>query len=305
MRNYLLAGGLLGWCVFGMTSLEAQGAPIVIDHTAVAQVGSLPQSVIDRSASDLSFYFAHASVGVGMYQALQTLHDENPTRYPLGVVSVSGTAAPATVSPGMVYEDYRGNPDGGWTEKVDMFAGQLSNGWGARSKVVMNKFCYIDVSTELNYYAISNVNHTAMSELESLYPNTTFVYMTIPLTIADPGDENSLWYNRWRTEFNDQLRAWTRANNKALFDVADIQAWSTTGTQTTFIMDGQTYQSLTPQYAGPDSQHPNDLGSRQLALGFYALGASLVPEPGLVMLLAATSVPLLLLRPVRMRKAAR
>ena len=187
-----------------------------------------------------------------MYQALQTLHDENPTRYPLGVVSVSGTAAPATVSPGMVYEDYRGNPDGGWTEKVDMFAGQLSNGWGARSKVVMNKFCLYRCVHRAELLCDQQCEpHRDERVGNRSIPNTTFVYMTIPLTIADPGDENSLWYNRWRTEFNDQLRAWTRANNKALFDVADIQAWSTTGTQTTFIMDGQTYQSLTPQYAGP------------------------------------------------------
>lgn len=295
MRNYLLAGGLLGWCIFGITALKAQGAPIVIDHTAVAQVGSLPQSVIDRTASDLSFYFAHASVGVGMYQGLQVLHDENPARYPLDVVSVYGDAAPATVSSGIVYEDDRGNP--GWKEKVDMFADQLANGWGAKSKVVMNKFCYIDMSAELDYYAIANANHTAMSELELLYPNTRFVYMTLPLTIADPEDEISLWFNRSRTEFNDQLRAWTRANNKTLFDVADIQAWSTTGIQTTFVMDGQTYQSLTPEYAGPDGQHPNDLGSRQLALGFYALGASLVPEPTFAMLVAAGAMPLLLVRP--------
>ena len=153
MRSWVLSSGLLALCMIGQ---QTQAAAIIIDHTAVSQVGSIPQATIDKVASDLSFYFSHASVGSNICSGLQSLNTTDSVRYPLDVTSTGGSAAPATVTPGRVYENARGNP--GWQAKVDNFATELGTGWGSRGRVVLNKFCYIDPDADFTYYAVSNGN---------------------------------------------------------------------------------------------------------------------------------------------------
>ena len=257
-------------CLFCiMIVCPVAGAAVVIDHASIAGVDSLPQATMNQIGSDLSFFFAHASVGANIVAGLNQLHTTSPSYYTLTTV-YEDAVPPTTTTAGRVYEYNRGNPS--WQAKVDGFKTDMDNGWGAKVSVVLNKFCYIDPAVALDYYAISNANGSAMSQLEAAYPGTKFVYMTVPYTTAADST------NAQRNTFNAALRAWVRANNKVLLDVADIEAYDANGTAATFVLGGTTYQRLFDGFSS-DGGHLNDAGSQQVAKAFYALGAQLVQTP--------------------------
>ena len=61
-----------------------------------------------------------------------------------------------------------------------------------------------------------------MNQLENEFQNVRFVYMTGHLTGTGP---NGALYQR-----NNQIRNFVRANNKILFDFADIEGYAPDGT---------------------------------------------------------------------------
>jgi hypothetical protein len=74
--------------------------------------------------------------------------------------------------------------------------------------------------------------------------------------------------------FNDGLRDFCLANNKVLFDVADIEAHDLQGNAYTYAQNGRICQYMYPGYAwtaSNDGIHLNAIGYKQLALGIYAL----------------------------------
>ncbi|SPE51810.1 hypothetical protein SBV1_1430027 [Verrucomicrobia bacterium] len=84
--------------------------------------------------------------------------------------------------------------------------------------------------------------------------------------------------------FNDGLRAWCQANNRVLFDVADMEAHDTNGDLSTFLYNGQLWEQMWPgDTVGGDAccgevgdgGHPSNFEAEKvLARGFYALAAA-------------------------------
>jgi hypothetical protein len=151
--------------------------------------GFLPQS--SQQGAKLKWYFAHASVGANMVDGLNDLNKKDGGTYPY-TTFFCDKAPPAETKSDMVYEHNRGNP--GWKAKFDQFESCVSNGWHfPKVDVVMNKLCYIDQLASFKYYIRS------MTNLEAAFPDTVFVYMTMPLTTAEDAD------NGLRNGFNDQV----------------------------------------------------------------------------------------------------
>lgn len=234
-------------------------AAIVIGHAQAAAVTNLPQATMDRIGL-LRWYFTHASVGGNMIDGLTDLHGIDAARYRL-VTASDDASPPAAPLGGRVYEYNRGNP--GWQEKVDLFATCVSNGWRQpKVHLALNKFCYIDPDADVNGYVQS------MAALETNFPETVFIYATIPLMTGADQD------NYTRNVFNDALRGWVATNGRVLFDIADIEAHDTNGAAQTFTYNSRTCQRLFAGYSS-DGGHLNALGSREVAKGFYAIGAAL------------------------------
>lgn len=274
MRLGYWVSGILGPLVL---AVPFTASAAVVDHYSITVVSSLPQATLDKVASELNFFFAHASVGRNMRDGLMALNSSDPTRYSLTYV-MDDQNPPATTSKGIVYDYDRGNP--GWQGKVDSFEEYATTrGWATSVDVMMNKFCYIDQEATFSYYA------TSMSQLEILHPDTVFVYMTMPLRVEADSD------NILRNEFNDALRQWALANDKVLFDVADIESHDPDGNAITFESGGTVYQRLYDGYTY-DGGHLNAIGSERVALGFYSLGAQIVPEPASLLLLLGGGVGL-------------
>jgi hypothetical protein len=274
-------------CLLTLTGLffGSRADAIVIDHSSIAGVSSYSQSLMNEIGQQ-RWLFTHASVGGNIVGGLNSLHATNATRYQLtteswgtkgsqGSSNYSADNAPSTTVNGTVYEVQRGNPD--WSNKVTCFANSLKStasgggGWADKVDIAVDKFCWIDPYANVDTYLNS------MSAQESLYPDLKLVYSTMPLT-GDTDGENDL-----RNAFNDAVRAYCSGNDRLLYDIADIEAWSTGGVEQTYVSGGHTYQKMWLGYAVSDGDwHLNSVGQNQAALGWYATGAQAVPEPATV-----------------------
>jgi len=220
---------------------------------------------ISEKAAKLKWYFAHASVGANMVDGLTDLRKANSGSYPYTTAFCEKTP-PTDTKPGIVYEHNRGNP--GWKNKFDQFESAVSNGWHyPKVDVVMNKLCYIDQLASAKYYIHS------MTNLEAAFPDTVFVYMTMPLATAED------WDNGLRNGFNERVREWTRENGRVLFDIADIESHDSKGQSCTFMRRNKTCEKLCGEYT-TDGGHLNEAGRQLAGRGFYALGAALENRRG-------------------------
>jgi hypothetical protein len=273
-----------------LLSTTAGASATIIDHSSIAGVAALPQSTMDAIGQQ-KWLFTHASVGANMVDGMNDLHSANPTRYQLKVSTAYLTSPlPDPTIPGTVYEINRGNPD--WTEKFSLFDTLIDNGYRSpKIDFAMNKLCWIDQNASAATYIAS------MSSLEAAYPGTSFVYTTMPLSTGED-DSNVL-----RNQYNSAVRSYCSSNNRLLFDIADIEAYGPSGSPSTFVSAGVTYQKLYSGYAA-DEGHLNTAGRQQVATGWYAAAASaVVPEPGTVSLLLIGGITLVGATIARRRRA--
>ncbi len=243
-----------------LSAATAPGAGIIVGHTNIMGVTNYSQATMD-TIGQFKWFFSHASVGGNMMDGISDLHGANADFYQLISVSDDSTP-PATAANGHIYEYMRGNP--GWQAKFDLFTNYVIDGWRQpKVNLALDKLCYIDPAADVDYYI------NGMTNLENRFPDTVIVYATIPLTT----DENN--YNYLRQIYNQTLRGWIATNNRVLFDIADIEAHGTDGTEYTFTYNETTCQRLYDDYSS-DGGHLNALGAQQVAKGFYAIGYALL-----------------------------
>jgi hypothetical protein len=244
----------------------APAVAVVVDHADVDAVALLPQSTMDAIGQQ-KWFFSHASVGGNIAQGMADLHAANPTRYQLVVTSVAysdslqrASNPPSPTVNGRIYECNRGNP--GWSAKLTIFDNSVKlAGWhDSAVNVTMDKFCYIDQTASATSYL------NKMTALEAAYPNTVFVYITMPLMTGADAD------NILRNQYNTSVRSFCISNNKLLYDLADMEAHDPTGNEYTFISGGNTYQKLYDGYSS-DGGHLNTTGCQRIATGWYAVAA--------------------------------
>ena len=248
--------------VFLTLAGRALAAGILIGHAEVMAATNIPASVMEQVAG-LKWFFAHASVGDNMMDGITALRASDPDRYPIQrQADDEWPPSPGPCEGGFIYDYGRGNPD--WSDKVQWFEAYASNGWRNPSvNICLNKFCWIDPDVDTNAYLQS------MAGLEGRYPDTLFVYMTIPLT-GDADGENTQ-----RNAFNRTVREFCSANGRVLYDVADIEAHDTNGAAQTYSTTNQWMYDGFAVDPGAGDWHLNAVGRPWVARGFYALGAAL------------------------------
>jgi hypothetical protein len=270
-----------------------QAQPVIIGYTNCVATANYSQSLMTQ-IGQLKWYFAHASVGECIMAGVANLHLSDTNFYPLHGTIASNNLSGATQA-GTIYEDDRGNPVyyGDYQVKLNLFGTAVSNRWHFPNvNIALAKLCFIDIwypASSNTVVALLNSYVNTLTNLEAAYPQTLFVYATMPLTTTnyryttlDLGAPTLYW----RSVYNDSLRAWCTANNRVLFDIADIEAHDTNGNPCTFTYNSRLCQQLwsgdnlgCDQYCGEegDSAHPTNPGVEQLmARGFYALAAATV-----------------------------
>lgn len=129
-----------------------------------------------------------------------------------------------------------------WEEDLQYFIDQYSNYAGSTEIFTFqHNYLHVDNGTGIaaNYFnsGYGGTNIYDVLALEALYPNKTFVYWTTSLarTIGTAEAQS----------FNDQMRAWARANHKILIDVAAIESHTPGGVP---CVNAQGYEILCQEY---------------------------------------------------------
>lgn len=112
-----------------------------------------------------------------------------------------------------------------------------------------------------------------MATLEAANPGVTFIYMT-----SNAQGEWGEGYNRYLR--NNQIRDYCNANDKVLFDFADIDCWYN-GEQATYEHEGHTVPVEHSQYSGDEAGHTTYESCEQKGKAFWWMMARLAGwDPG-------------------------
>jgi len=182
--------------------------PVIIDHTCTDYT-QIPQSWIQQAQNDLLIGYSHTSHGSQLVSGMDAMNT-----YLGGNWNFNKTTYGSY--PGVFFNDYWISGDLGHENDLtwrDDTVTQLNDPSEDRN-VVMWSWCG---GCSDNTVQGINTYLNAMNQLEIDYPNVTFVYMTGHL---DGGDETGNLNLR-----NEQIRAYCQANNKILFDFADIESY--------------------------------------------------------------------------------
>jgi hypothetical protein len=222
---------LIAW----VPAFAARTKPLIIDHTC-RDISKIPESWIDRVKS-MVLHHTGQSHGRQVPHGMETLELQS------SVFSQTQGENDIPIGPGLRITRGQRSASNSWQSSIgpeSYWQGEAGKDWtrrtldyhkanGNRVDASLHTWCW-----HLRSWNESQVNDylASMEALEEEYPDVTFVYMTD--TADTTGDTG---YNRWRR--NEQIRAYCRANNKVLFDFADLETWSADGrVQNTYYYSG-------------------------------------------------------------------
>ncbi len=210
---------------------------IILDHTTT-DLSLVPAYWINQAKELLRLSYGHTSHGSQLVSGMGTLE----TRDALYSFNTDGAIQAAILS----LDDYTpngdlGNPDR--TTWATLTRSYLNSGTapGNNRNTVMWSWCgQVSSASETDINTYLNL----MNQLEADYPAFNFVYMTGHLDGSGPGGN---LYQR-----NNQIRAYAQANDKVLFDFADIESYDPAGN---YYPDAD---DSCPWCADWCTAHPND-----------------------------------------------
>jgi hypothetical protein len=153
--------------------------------------------------------------------------------------------------------------------KTDQWV-SVVNAQQSNYQVLGMKFCYVDAwNLDFDYY------RQKMEALERAYPHKKFIWTTSALwsNSAMDADPNLVVSAENIQLFNQQLRAYAIANNKLLYDLADIESHDPNGNLCQSNGIEVLCNAYYNGYGGGGGGHPDVDGSIRLAKGFWWLMA--------------------------------
>jgi len=220
--RFLLATVLLIFWGCGGVSAARGGPPsaslpprptggIIVDHQCT-KLDRIPVQWINAAKAKLHIAYGHTSHGSQIVTGMEGLVRFKGPLYAFNKGGAGGALDLRDTPFSEAYMDL-GYPDRiKWAKETKSYLDSHPE-----VNVVIWSWCgQVDASeAEINTYL------NLMSDLERDYPNVNFVYMTGHL------DGTGLQGNVHRR--NEQIRAYCRANNKILYDFADIETWNPDG----------------------------------------------------------------------------
>lgn len=206
----------------------AQTDAIIIDHRST-DLSKIPASYIEDAKKMFRIAYGHTSHGSQLTTGMEGLKGASGSTY---YFSSDGNGG-LYYNEGLLWGDLGSDGDENWYEQTREMLSDRSDP-NRNINLVMWSWCggqsgnsSVNTSTYLN----------DMNQLETDYPNVTFVYMTGHLD--GTGESGNL------NQRNEQIRNYVRANNKVLFDFADIESYDPSGAY--FLdkgaTDGNTYDN--------------------------------------------------------------
>ncbi len=187
-----------------------ESGPIIIDH-ACTDISQIPEQGISKAKSDVKISYGHTSHGSQIVTGMNLLKGDSGSLYWFDHDGTNG---------GLSLHDYEpsgdlGNPNRTtWASRTRT----LLEDPGNDRNLIMWSWCgQVSSATEADI----NTYLTLMNQLEQDYPDVTFIYMTGHLD--GTGESGNLHIR------NNQIRSYCTANNKILFDFADIESYDPDG----------------------------------------------------------------------------
>ncbi|MDY6877358.1 MAG: DUF11 domain-containing protein [Chloroflexota bacterium] len=193
-------------------SSQAQ-QPIIIDHTCT-DLSQIPEYWIEQAKAQLRLSYGHTSHGSQPVSGMNVLMND-PSHGGLYDFNTNGAIVPDTLSlADRTPSGDLGNPDRTtWAARTRDYL----DGSGSDRNVVVWSWCGQADTSEENI----DLYLSLMNQLEVDYPDVTFVYMT--------GHLNGTGIDGNLNVRNNQIRDYCIANNKILFDFADIESYDPDG----------------------------------------------------------------------------
>jgi hypothetical protein len=203
---------LCGLVLVNQGILLSQG--IIIDHTCT-DITKIPDSWINKVKSQLKVHYAHTSHGEQITVGLDRLSNSNSkySYYPDNC-NMPATTQYLSLMDGQYMQGYCE------TYVYPEYYWEGNNGLNITRSMLNSHDVNVSLwawCSQADYYSQSDIQAylNAISQLEKEYPNVTFIYMT---GNAQGSDQN-------RYDRNNQIRQYCQANNKVLFDFADLDCW--------------------------------------------------------------------------------
>jgi uncharacterized repeat protein (TIGR01451 family) len=194
--------------------LQASG-PIIIDRTCT-DLSQVPDYWIEQAKALLRVSYGHTSHGSQPVTGMTVLENNTPSH--LYDFNTNGDVTAGVLS----LKDSTPSGDLGSPDRVtwEALTRTYLNGAGSDRNVVVWSWCgQVSSATATDIETYLNL----MNGLEQDYPDVTFVYMTGHLDGG--GLEGNLNLR------NEQIRQYCEANNKVLFDFADIESYDPDGAE--------------------------------------------------------------------------
>jgi len=174
---------------------------VIADHSAVADFSNVPSAYIDSVKNKYNIFYGHTSHGSQIVTGMSMVRSEN--------IACDYNNGEGTLSLSEYSLDLGHNGDTSWVpvtrERLDLVGGEIN--------FVIWSWCG---GASDNTVEGINIYLNAMNGLEQDYPGVTFIYMTGHLD--GTGIDGNLY------ACNNQIRQYCAANNKLLFDFADIES---------------------------------------------------------------------------------
>jgi hypothetical protein len=241
----VLALGLL----VALAASSAYSSPLIIDHTC-ENLAQIPPAWIDSVQAYMKMHYAHTSHGSQLTTGLSRIEAADPTySVAIGAQYLPAESGAFCVFDGQEHDTYI-TPDEYWETEAGMNYTRNVLDNNPTINASMWSWC-----TQLTYYteAQTQAYLDSITVLESEYPDVVFIYMT-----GNAQATGSSGHNRYLR--NELIRQYCMANNKVLFDFADLDSWWFNPTteaweHSTYEYGGDIVPVEHPQFNGDEAGH--------------------------------------------------
>ncbi|KAF0128709.1 MAG: hypothetical protein FD155_3041 [Bacteroidetes bacterium] len=211
--------------------------PLIVNHSST-QISEIPQSAIDAAKSALHIAYGHTSHGSQLTEGMDGLVGfMNANGYPVDLYAWSNGGSGGTLD----LHDYAMDGDVGyypeWVNNTRNYLGipNAINGRGSGPNADVNVIIWSwcgQVEEKFVSGTLFSEYLNPMAELESDYFGIKFVYMTGHLDHWDDANNKAA---------NQAIRDYCQANNKVLYDFADIESYDPDDTYFQYSSDDCSY----------------------------------------------------------------
>ncbi|WKZ32619.1 MAG: hypothetical protein QY316_12005 [Thermodesulfobacteriota bacterium] len=274
MKKIILAAALSLMAVFAVS----HGGPAMAEGAKTGNIDSITEKAW-ASLAKKRIYFGHQSVGNNILDGISDVMKERPSVR----LTVSETSDPRAFG-GPVFAHSRVGKNQDPLSKNMEFARFVEAGIGGKADFAFFKYCYIDINSGTDARTLFSEYRTTLAALKAKYPETTFIHVTVPVTVVQTGWKVTVKKvigrpiggyadNIRRNEFNELLLK-EYSGKEPVFDLAAVESLARGGGKTGFTANGRHYLSMTPEYAS-DGRHLNERGRKAVAEELLAFLADL------------------------------